>query len=525
MNPLRHGGFVPVIDLFAGPGGLAEGFSRGIPDSGVRFKVLLSIEADPVAHSTLKLRAFFRKFSEGVVPGKYYDVLRGKATVEDLYNACPNQAQHADLEAWNATLGKTPRSQVNERITKALDGADPWVLIGGPPCQAYSLAGRARNKGKKGYKPDEDHRQFLYVEYLQVIADHWPAIFIMENVKGLLSANVKDERMFQNVLRDLQSPAEALDREDRPRSQGRGHKYRIATLVAQGPSEGGAVDDYVVAADKYGIPQARHRVILVGIRDDLGDVAIEPLLAVNPVTTHQAIGKLPRLRSGISREEDTAKKWLKVLKAAGNSRWLKTVSRHIDSNVSDAILDTVSRLTAPQKDRGAKFIEGDFLPDFRPEWFEDGRLEGVCQHETRQHMKKDLYRYLFLASFGKVNKYSPRLGEFPKDLLPKHKNVEAALKWGGFNDRFTVQLKDTPATTITSHIAKDGHYFIHYDPAQCRSLTLREAARLQTFPDNYFFCGPRTAGYGQVGNAVPPLLANMIAERVWLALKQSGLVE
>jgi DNA (cytosine-5)-methyltransferase 1 len=144
----------------------------------------------------------------------------------------------------------------------------------------------------------------------------------------------------------------------------------------------------------------------------------------------------------------------------------------------------------------------------------DERLPVLTAHEARSHMASDLRRYLYAATFAQKTGRSPRLADFPEGLLPEHRNVELGRTGKMFSDRFRVQLADHVSTTITSHISKDGHYFIHYDPAQCRSLTVREAARLQTFPDNYFFAGPRTEQYHQVGNAVPPQLAKQIAQIV-----------
>ena len=159
------------------------------------------------------------------------------------------------------------------------------------------------------------------------------------------------------------------------------------------------------------------------------------------------------------------------------------------------------------------------------QWISDERLGGVVGHETRGHMAADLARYLFCSAYAQNTneRNSPKLEDWPSaELLPDHSNVisntddrgEIKVTAETHSDRFRVQLWDRPSTTVVSHISKDGHYYIHPDPVQCRSLTVREAARLQTFPENYFFAGGRTAQYHQVGNAVPPFLAKQIAESI-----------
>jgi DNA (cytosine-5)-methyltransferase 1 len=162
----------------------------------------------------------------------------------------------------------------------------------------------------------------------------------------------------------------------------------------------------------------------------------------------------------------------------------------------------------------AKAPDSLFSDSLSPElrhWLSAPRLGGVLDHQARPHMPADLMRYLFCSTFAELKGRSPTAGAFPMALAPKHKN------WGhgDFADRFRVQVGARPATTITSHISKDGHYFIHPSSSQFRSLTVREAARLQTFPDDYAFLGPRTAKFTQVGNAVPPLLAAKIAKAVF----------
>jgi DNA (cytosine-5)-methyltransferase 1 len=262
---------IKVVDIFAGPGGLSEGFAavrngRKQP----AFDIILSVEMDRYAHQTLQLRAFYRQFS-GKAPSGYYRHLRGEITREELYEKHPREAAVAQAECWHATLGPegVPAEDVRRRIDKAVGADENWVLIGGPPCQAYSVAGRSRNQGNPEYDPKKDVRQRLYVEYLQILAEHRPAVFVMENVKGLLSATLESERIFHRILDDLRSPATAIAREGRKTRRVRSGGYHIYSLVERRQFENGHLQGAVIQAEKYGIPQARHRVILLGVRDDL----------------------------------------------------------------------------------------------------------------------------------------------------------------------------------------------------------------------------------------------------------------
>jgi len=165
---------IPIIDLFAGPGGLGEGFSQA------GFDIRLSIECDPEAHQTLQLRAFCRELvkKKGGIDSltRFFE---SGAKIDDFYNEHPSLADHVRNEAWLARLGETPNSEVDARIRNGLRGAKKWVLIGGPPCKAYSLAGRARMRGTNPSFED-DHRHFLYKEYLRIVEEHRPTVFVME---------------------------------------------------------------------------------------------------------------------------------------------------------------------------------------------------------------------------------------------------------------------------------------------------------------------------------------------------------
>ncbi|MFJ7005812.1 DNA cytosine methyltransferase [Pseudomonas putida] len=521
---------IQVVDLFAGPGGLGEGFSSHCSDGTQSFEIKVSAEMETSAHSTLRLRAFYRllKREQPEALDDYYHFCEtadvAKPYTEKSYSAW----RHADNEAQQIELG-TPEgnAKLDGLLEHRLDETKPWVLIGGPPCQAYSVVGRARNQAKTDYKAENDHRHFLYREYLRIIQRKRPAIFVMENVKGILSSMVGGQAMFPQILRDLADPDAAFGENTN------GPKYRICSLVADDIYESGASPDsvspanYIIHAEKFGIPQARHRVILLGISEEYaGAVADHKLSPAAPPTIDQVIGNLPPLRSTLTRQSDSPDLWADVVRQHLGE--LADACRDQDDPTASGLM--LARRLGIMADcfSSNAWGNGGLRVMKRPEWtgktethlddwLPDERLRFWLNHEARGHMSSDLRRYVYAAVFADVKKGSPKGHQdfnLP-GLEPDHKNWKS----GKFSDRFRVQRAGIPATTITSHIAKDGHYFIHYDARQCRSLTVREAARLQTFPDNYFFLGNRTQQFHQVGNAVPPLLAVQIADIVARILK------
>jgi DNA (cytosine-5)-methyltransferase 1 len=505
---------IPIIDLFAGPGGLGEGFMalKDIEGKSI-FDIKLSIEKDENAHKTLTWRSFYRQFEKAgkPIPKEYYKVYQEtnlaerEKLIEEILDKCP-EGKIARKEARLVELGSKhwPKKVVDEMIAEQLGVNKHWVLIGGPPCQAYSNVGRSRVGGID----KEDNRVYLYQEYLRIIKKHKPAVFVMENVKGLLSAKVDEEKVFDWMKKDL-----AIN-----------GKYKIHSFVKPVKED----RDFLIRSEEFGVPQKRHRVILLGIRSDFKHQG-EYLEKKDDVNLESVIGKIPEVRSALNREfvkyhasekyeNGNSKRVYKNLKDS-DVNWLKYIDKYIAKIKKWGDIELNGLSDGPQQITagiGNEFIKtGKTISQKHTlhDWYVDAKLKGLANHESRAHLTQDLMRYLFASLYVEKNGTFPRMDDYArhsKDLVPDHANAAT----GKFNDRFRVQIKDRPATTITSHISKDGHYFIHYEPKQCRSLTVREAARIQTFPDNYLFRGSRTQQFHQVGNAVPPYLAYQLAEIV-----------
>jgi DNA (cytosine-5)-methyltransferase 1 len=357
---------------------------------------------------------------------------------------------------------------------------------------------------------EKDARHFLYREYLRILRDHLPPVFIMENVKGLLSATHGKSRMFEMIVEDLSRPMPG------------GPRYRILPFTVQGERPAGSSRDYVVKSERFGVPQARHRVFLCGVREDVTQDPY-PLEPESPPNVLDVLEGLPSIRSCLSKETDSIEKWISALTEA-TAAVTRLEPKHY--NEIALMMDSALEKAKVLRSSGGRFVscdDRDFINEARPshplrEWLVDLAIKGFAGHDARSHMRTDLHRYFYAASFAQVTGRSPKLDDFPAHMAPNHANVKSrgkTTKSTPFKDRFRVQVGNRPSSTIVSHIAKDGHYFIHPDPSQCRSLTVREAARLQTFPDNYHFEGTRTQQFGQIGNAVPPYLAAKIAASIY----------
>ena len=533
---------VPVVDIFAGPGGLGEGFAQA------KFDVTVSAEMDSVACETLRLRKFFYQF-DGKAPDAYYEFIRGEMDISELAKKYPKEWRAAKDAVLHVEIGsRKGNAELRKKLDEITRKHKNFVLIGGPPCQAYSLAGRARRLGvgaayenvakKKAERERQrltkkfyaDNKHSLYEQYVDLIYRYQPLIFIMENVKGMASARTSPDAepgsLFNNMYTLLYKPHGNRRTADGSKPRG----YRFFPLVELPDDEPMGPMKYVIKSENYGVPQARHRLIIMGIRSDIYPTPRKLLVSPKQSTVHDVLSKMPRLRSGLSKEDDSADSWVAAISEQvsdvlyGKTNFDAAINRELEH-----LIRSGKKLNRGKSFIGSRNVNCLGMSKELRDILCDDRIGGVIQHEARTHIRSDLLRYFFCATFAKKYGQSPKMSDWQgrlKFMRPAHSNVsikEQKLKARSHDDRFRVHEWSKPSGTVVSHIAKDGHYFIHPDASQCRSLTVREAARLQTFPDNYYFCGNRTQQYGQVGNAVPVLLAKKIAGIVLDFLKSNAL--
>jgi len=407
------------IDLFAGAGGLSEGFIQA------GFTPLAHVEMDEAACFTLKTRIAFHYLKANNQIEIYYSYLKGEIKRSDLYKHIPFKLLDSVI---NFPIGPENNETIFKKISEQLNGGKVELIIGGPPCQAYSLVGRARSKDGM----ESDPRNHLYLEYARYLEEYTPKFFVFENVLGLKSA--KQGEYLEKM--------EALFLE-------KGYKMKLYTLEA----------------NNFGVLQKRKRVIILGWRIDLNPVLpkLEAIRSPSDFKVESIFNDLPKINAGQGKD--------------------KFVSYRTDSN--------------------------DYL---KQKSIRNG-IDILTQHIARPHTEQD--KKIYRIAVDKWNNSRKRLdyNDLPEELKT-HKNRHS------FFDRFKVVAQDLDySQTVVAHIAKDGHYYIHPEIIQNRSISVREAARLQSFPDNFYFEGVkenanRTAAFKQIGNAVPPLMAESIAEKI-----------
>jgi DNA (cytosine-5-)-methyltransferase len=388
------------IDLFAGCGGLSEGFYR------LGFKALAHVEINHWACETLRKRMAYYNYSN-----------IDKEVIED------------DITS----------DGIIKRIDKAVAGRNVDVIIGGPPCQAYSTAGRVRDfEGMS-----KDPRNFLFESYVKILEHYLPKFFVFENVTGLLSAKVNGEFIFPKIISAL------------------GNKYK----VLQDP------DILIHNTANYGVPQLRKRVIIMGVRKDIEDKEAIDLYNSTKKTNWVS-------------EDERAK--------------IKGLKKYI--TVYDAISDLPS--VSPGEDASSASFSYPCNNDFLNRIGKKGKYP-LFDHVARKHNDLDRERFTIMIrnhwTFGQLRRNLPQY---------EHKNARI------FDNSYVVQWWELPSKTILAHIHKDGFQYIHPDEKQARSFTVREAARIQSFPDDFEFAGSRGEKYKQIGNAVPPLFAEALATSI-----------
>lgn len=402
------------VDLFAGASGLSEGFhSAG-------FIPVAHVERDAYACHTIKTRTAYHYCSSKNLDGLYKEYYAGNINREKFYSEIPFEKLDTVI---NEDISHENFNRIILKIKEAgkhLNIKDIDLLIGGPPCQAYSIRGRKANESKR----KSDQRIYYYKLYAKFLKVLKPKIFVFENVPGLLS--FEGGYIFDDLRETLSNEGYTLD-------------YKILNAV------------------DFGVLQDRKRIIIIGWQKGL---------------------------------EFSYPEFEKTETAAFVNDLLKDLPARNPGDTDNYLLYTGSS-TGYLTSTGIR-----------------NGYTGVAQHITRPHNKIDLEIYKRAIDLWNTKQERLKYSSLPKRLRT-HKNTE------GFLDRFKVVAGNTNHShTLIAHIAKDGHYYIHPDINQCRSISIREAARIQSFPDNFIFEGPRTSAFTQIGNAVPPLMASEIAKKI-----------
>ncbi len=400
------------IDLFAGAGGLSEGFIRE------GFNPIAHVEMNKAAADSLKTRLAFHYLNDNNNINRYYSYLKNEITRDELWKSVPQEIISSVI---NNEITKKTIDSIFHTIDVQLGSQKVDAIIGGPPCQAYSLVGRSRDPNRM----DGDKRNFLFRYYAQFLMRYKPKYFVFENVLGLLTA---------------------------------GNKKYLVEMILLFESIGYSVaEPTVLNAEEYGVLQRRRRVIIIGKRGKKKfNFPTVETVKNNWETKKDLFFDLPKLKPG---EELQIAKYTKP--------------------INDYLKRTETR-------NGVDFF---------------------TQHITRHHNERDLEIYSIVIDKWLNEKKRLKYDELPIHLQT-HKNILA------FLDRYKVVDPTGHSHTVVAHISKDGHYYIYPDKKQIRSISVREAARIQSFPDNYFFEGGRTAAFKQIGNAVPPLMAKALAKTI-----------